>query len=64
MNLQNLNVAELSAQEVRETEGGFLGVIGAVAAVIGVIYAYEQCVGALYEAGHNIGSNVTEAFLK
>ena len=30
MNLQNLNVAELSAQEVRETEGGIIPfIIGA-----------------------------------
>lgn len=31
MNLQNLNVAELSAQEVQNTEGGFIPlIIGAV----------------------------------
>ena len=28
MNLENLNVAELSAQEVRETEGGITGLEG------------------------------------
>ena len=30
MNLQNLNVAELSAQEVRETEGGWVGIVLAI----------------------------------
>jgi len=35
MNLQNLNVAELSAQEVRETEGGFgIGLLELVAGAV------------------------------
>lgn len=37
MNLQNLNVAELSAQEVRETEGGGWGaVLKEIAKQVGV----------------------------
>lgn len=40
MNLQNLNVAELSAQEVQNTEGGF-AIIGTIVAGVVIGAAVE-----------------------
>ena len=44
MNLQNLNVTELSAQEVQETEGGLTGleIIGLATAVISIGAAIDH----------------------
>lgn len=51
MNLENLNLVELDAREVKETEGGFLFVLGAIATVTAVV-------GAIYGAGYAVGSAV------
>lgn len=39
MNLENLNVVELNAQEMQNTDGGFLGILLTVAVVALVIWA-------------------------
>lgn len=49
MDLESFNVCELNAQEQKETEGGFLAVLGAIAAVAGIATA-------LYGAGYALGS--------
>lgn len=49
MDLQKLNLVELTAQETKETEGGFLMVLGVVATVAAIG-------GALYGAGYALGS--------
>ena len=56
MNLEKLNLVELNAQEVKETEGGILPLIG-----LAIAYTYQAAlVGALavgvvasYEMGYN-----------
>lgn len=54
MNLQNLNVAELSAQEVQEVEGGIiLGAAGLAIAALWFCYETGKVVGReLYDHKH------------
>lgn len=55
MNLKNLNVAELNAQEVKETEGGFIPLI-----ILGVTYSaptVAAAIGACFIAGLAIGAS-------
>ncbi|MEM0541758.1 class IIb bacteriocin, lactobin A/cerein 7B family [Flavobacterium sp. j3] len=50
MNLENLNLVELNAQEKQETEGGLIfAILGAAAAVAGIATV-------LYGAGYAVGS--------
>ena len=46
MNLENLNLVELNAQEVQEVEGGFLPVI------LAIIEIGSACYGAGYAWGY------------
>lgn len=46
MNLEKLNLVELDAQEVKETEGGFLGLV-----TLGIAYAYQAVVVSGLAAG-------------
>ena len=48
MNLENLNLEELNAQEVQETEGGIWPIIAAVAAAITVTAAVGLLAGEAY----------------
>ena len=41
MNLEKLNLVELNAQEVQETEGGFWGEVGAGLLLYGILSAIE-----------------------
>ena len=41
MSLENLNLVELDAQEVQETEGGFWGEVGAGLLLYGILSAIE-----------------------
>jgi lactobin A/cerein 7B family class IIb bacteriocin len=53
MNLQNLNLVELNAQEVKEVEGGIFPVILGCISIIGAgYYAGEKIGRALYYATH------------
>lgn len=56
MNLQNLNVAELSAQEVRETEGGILPLL-----VVGACLLLTGCVTVNVGDGNCNNSNNGQA---
>jgi len=46
MNLENLNLVELNAQEVREVEGGFLPIL------LAAIEIGAACYGAGYAIGY------------
>ncbi len=55
MNLENLGLVELNAQEVQETEGGIFGIDDALFAAAGFAIA---AVTLLYGAGYAVGSAV------
>ncbi|WP_338409574.1 bacteriocin [uncultured Flavobacterium sp.] len=61
MNLESLNLVELNAQEVQETEGGFLWAVGLIiagvyqAAVVGTLAA--GVVGS-FQGGYNSVRNL------
>jgi lactobin A/cerein 7B family class IIb bacteriocin len=51
MNLEKLNLVELNAQEVKETEGGFLPIVLACITITGATYYAGEKIGrALYYA--------------
>ena len=53
MNLQNLNLVELNAQEVQETEGGFIPLV-----ILGITYGAPVVAGwvcGAFAAGVGIG---------
>lgn len=53
MNLENLNLVELNAQETQEIEGGLLDVVMAIITITGAgYYAGERIGRALYYATH------------
>jgi hypothetical protein len=52
MNLENLNLVELNAQEVEQTEGGFFPIV-----VWGVVIGAEYVAG-LFFAGVGVGAAV------
>ena len=49
MNLENLNLVELNAQEAQEIEGGILPVILAGITIIGAAYAAGYAIGYFME---------------
>ncbi|WP_396191957.1 class IIb bacteriocin, lactobin A/cerein 7B family [Flavobacterium sp.] len=61
MNLQELNLVELNAQEIKETEGGFLHILGAIATVCaigGAIYGIGYAAGSAYAHYENNGNKL------
>jgi lactobin A/cerein 7B family class IIb bacteriocin len=54
MNLENLNLVELNAQEVQEVDGGFVPIV-----VWGVVIGAEYVAG-LFFAGVGIGAAVAQ----
>lgn len=56
MNLENLNLVELNAQEVKETEGGNPIVVG-VAVAAGIWGIYTAINAAAYKVGYFVGNN-------
>jgi lactobin A/cerein 7B family class IIb bacteriocin len=45
MNLENLNLVELNAQEIKETEGGILQILVEAAALWGALYGAGYAIG-------------------
>ncbi|NJM79711.1 MAG: bacteriocin [Flavobacterium sp.] len=54
MKLNNLNVVELNAQEVRETEGGILPLLILAAPWVGAGLAWSGIAGS-FQQGYNAG---------
>jgi hypothetical protein len=58
MNLEKLNLVELDAQEVQETEGGFFGIddlaLMAVGALVGALFTQDlDSLANAYNQGYN-----------
>lgn len=61
MNLENLNLQELNAQEVEETNGGILPILGAIATVCaigGALYGLGYACGTAYAHYQNNGNKL------
>jgi lactobin A/cerein 7B family class IIb bacteriocin len=57
MNTLNLNIQELSQEDLRNTNGGWLAFIPVIAG----LYVATQLIGACYSAGEKIGEAIYHA---
>ncbi|MCF6168471.1 hypothetical protein [Lutibacter sp.] len=61
--LENYGVLELNAKEIIKIEGGFFGTLALAVAVLAAATAYVEAVETFYDAGVEIGKEITEAAL-
>lgn len=62
-NLENYGVQEMNTKEIEEVNGGFFGTLALAVSVVAAATAYVEAVDTFYEAGKEIGKEITEAAL-